>query len=103
MSWPDKATPGMTPTKVSATLSNRREGPLQSPACFTLERVRELQRLLEVLVPGAGWRMIGCGPFDLCGIDRVLEKPLHLSKKARFRKDRGAQRRNGGGAFEAPT
>src|SRR3979490_163652 len=93
----------MTRGKALRALSNRREGPLQSPACFALERIRELQRLLGVLVPGAGWRMIGCGPFDLCGIDRALEKPLNLSKKARFRKARRAQRRNDGGAFEAPA
>src|SRR5260221_4875760 len=34
MSWPDKAPPGMTPAKVLGTLSNRREGPLQSPDCY---------------------------------------------------------------------
>src|SRR5258708_79117 len=36
MSWPDKAPPGMTPAKVLGTLSNRREGPLQSPDCYAL-------------------------------------------------------------------
>ena len=30
--------------------------------------------------------MIGCGVSDLCGIDRVLEKPLDLPEKARFQK-----------------
>src|SRR5258708_14407855 len=36
MSWTDKAPPGMTPAKVLGTLSNRREGPLQSPDCYAL-------------------------------------------------------------------
>src|SRR5712691_2143441 len=35
-SRPDKATPGMTRGKVSRSLSNRRERPLQSLACYGL-------------------------------------------------------------------
>src|SRR5437879_2570703 len=42
----------MTRGKASATLSNRHERPLQSPACVLHRGTRELQRLPGVSVPG---------------------------------------------------
>src|ERR1700737_3472098 len=105
MSWPDKAAPDMTRGKVSGTLSNRHERPLQSPAgvagqensgtstatgCFGSGRLSAHDRLWLIRVV---WDFIY----------RVLEKPLHLSKKAGFRNDRGAERRRGSGAFETPA
>src|SRR5450755_2079031 len=41
----------MTRGKVSGTLSNRRERPLQSPACYGLIEFGNFQRLFGVLVP----------------------------------------------------
>ncbi len=75
---------GMTRGKALRSLSNRRERPLQSPACYRLKGIRELQLIFWVLVPGPCCRAIGCRLFIGVGFDRVLEKPLHLSEKARF-------------------
>jgi len=56
--------------------------------------IEDLDDILPAgLVPGAGWRVVDCGSFDLHGIDRVFERPLHLPEEAGFRKDRGAERR----------
>src|SRR3982074_929864 len=91
----------MTPAKVSGTLSNRHEGPLQSPACYALNEFGNFNgysvfwfRAFSLVRNGA----------DICvGFDRVLEKPIHLSKEARFRKNRRAERRNARRAVKAPA
>src|SRR5437667_11087289 len=102
MWWPDKAPPGKRRGKVLATLSNRRAGPLQSPA-FWFDRIRELQLPLGVLVPSAYLPRDRPWHSTVAGLNRVFEKPVYLSKEAGFREDRRTQRRDAGCAFEASS
>src|SRR4051812_49296157 len=101
MWWPDKAPPGKRQGKVSATLSNRRAGPLQSPACMCSSEFGNFNCRcgfwFRVLV---GFAIV----FELLQeVNRVSEKPVYLSKEAGLREDRRTQRRGTGCALEAPA
>src|SRR5260370_7851660 len=72
MSWPDKAPPGTTPAKVLGTLSNRREGPLQSPDCYALS--------VDSGTPTAT-KCFGSGSLESCEAARMFEWDFIVSLK----------------------